>query len=435
VLHETPAPNENRTSGFSSLNRRLHGTLVKKRLLRVGSALAIALITGGVGAAQSTTLAASPASAAIRGERKAPTAPNGQIPVSGVTVPAAPFKVKFLFTFATEQPIGIVTRPDDPALYVIEKQGKIRAWTGTAFAPAPVLDIVRLVDSVNERGLLGLAFHPTKRDVLYVDYTDKRGNVIVSELPFDGATADYTKERRLLDMPKPYNEHNAGTIFFDAKGLLYVAIGDGGGSNDKFNNAQRTDVLLGKILRIDPTPGADKPYQIPKTNPFAATAIGATPRRGEIFAYGLRNPWRASLDPATGDLWIPDVGQARQEEVNRMPSGQAGWNFGWKLREGLFGSKPKGAIDPVYSYPHADGRCAVVGGALYRGAAISALTGWYVFTDVCQGKIYALKPNGASWSVVDLGERASYLTSFGVDNDGELWATSLEGQIYKMVAA
>jgi glucose/arabinose dehydrogenase len=375
------------------------------------------------------------ASAAIRSERPAPPGANGKVAVSGVTVPAAQFKVKLMPAFTAEQPIGIITRPDDPAMYVIEKQGKIRAWLGTAFAPAPVLDIVKLVDSVNERGLLGLAFHPTRKDVLFIDYTDKRGNVIVSELPFDGTTADYAKERRLLDIPKPFNEHNAGTIFFDAKGLLYVAIGDGGGSNDKFNNAQRTDVLLGKILRIDPIPGADKPYQIPKTNPFAATTLGATPRRGEIFAYGLRNPWRTSLDAETGDLWIPDVGQARQEEVNRMPGGQAGWNFGWKLREGLLGSKPKGAIDPVYNYPHADGRCAVVGGAVYRGKAISALIGSYVFTDVCKGSVVALKPNGANWRVVDLGERASYLTAFGVDNEGELWATSLEGQVYKMVPA
>jgi glucose/arabinose dehydrogenase len=401
-----------------------------------GLALAVAVMAGGVlsGSAPGGS-GSSMASAAIRSERKAPTAPNGKVPVSGVTVPAAPLKVKLTPAFTAEQPIGIVTRPDDAAIYVIEKQGKIRAWMGTAFAPTPVLDIVRLVNSVNERGLLGLAFHPTKRDVLYIDYTDKRGNVIVSELPFDGTMADYTKERRLLDIPKPFNEHNAGTIFFDPQGLLYVSIGDGGGSNDKFNNAQRTDVVLGKILRIDPTPTADKPYQIPKTNPFVNTSLGGTPRRGEILAFGLRNPWRTTLDPVTGDLWIPDVGQARQEEINRMPAGQLGWNFGWKLREGTVGSKPKGAVDPVYNYPHADGRCAVVGGAVYRGTAIGALTGWYVFTDVCQGKIYALKPNGSNWSVVDLGERASYLTAFGTDNDGELWATSLEGQIYKMVPA
>jgi glucose/arabinose dehydrogenase len=410
-------------------NRSVSGlSLTQKHF--AGAVLALVLFSG--------VLSVKPGSgvyAAIRSERPAPPGANGKVPVSGITVPAAPFKVKFLLAFATEQPIGVVARPDDPTLYVIEKQGKIRAWLGTTFAPTPVLDIVKLVDSVNERGLLGLAFHPTRREVMYVDYTDKRGHVIVSELPFDGTVADYAKERRLLDIPKPFNEHNAGTIFFDTNGLLYVAIGDGGGSNDKFNNAQRTDVLLGKILRIDPTASTDKAYQIPKTNPFTVTALGATPRRGEIFAYGLRNPWRTSLDPGTGDLWIPDVGQAREEEINRMPGGQSAWNFGWKLREGLVGSKPKGAVDPVYSYPHADGRCAVVGGVVYRGKAISALTGWYVFTDVCQGKVYALKPNGASWSVVDLGERASYLTAFGVDNDGELWATSLEGQVYKMVAA
>jgi glucose/arabinose dehydrogenase len=418
--------------------RKLRGIARSARSERlIGKLCVTAGLTGAllVGGQTIDSSANSIAQAALRNERPAPPGANGKVPVSGVTVPAAQFKVKLMPAFTAEQPIGIITRPDDPAMYVIEKQGKIRAWLGTAFAPAPVLDIVKLVDSVNERGLLGLAFHPNRRDVLYIDYTDKRGNVIVSELPFDGTTADYAKERRLLDMPKPFNEHNAGTIFFDEKGLLYIAIGDGGGSNDKFNNAQRTDVLLGKILRIDPTPSTDKPYQIPKTNPFVATTLGATPRRGEIFAYGLRNPWRTSLDPETGDLWIPDVGQARQEEVNRMPGGQAGWNFGWKLREGLLGSKPKGAIDPLYSYPHADGRCAVVGGAVYRGKAIRALTGWYVLTDVCKGSLIALKPNGSAWSVVDLGERASYLTAFGVDNEGELWATSLEGQVFKMVPA
>lgn len=421
-LHQTPQGREQ----LGARSPFVASVLTRKIL--VGALLAGALVAG-----ELAINAASVAQAAIRAERPAPKAANGKVPVSGVTVPAAGFSVDLVPAFMAEQPIGIVTRPDDATVYVIEKQGKIRAWLGTAFAPAPVLDIVRVVDSVNERGLLGLAFHPTRRDVLFVDYTDKRGNVIVSELPFDGTTADYAKERRLLNIPKPFNEHNAGTIFFDAAGLLYVAIGDGGGSNDKFNNAQRTDVLLGKILRIDPTPLGDKAYQIPKTNPFVATSLGATPRKGEIFAYGLRNPWQTSLDPVTGDLWIPDVGQARQEEINRMPGGKAGWNFGWKLREGLFGSKPKGAVDPVYNYPHADGRCAVVGGAVYRGKAIGALTGWYVFTDVCQGNVYALKPNGPGWAVVDLGKRASYLTAFGVDNEGELWATSLEGQVYRVV--
>ena len=430
MLGETSSPNGSCVLATLLAKGRPKQASVVKRRLGVGSTLAIVVSIGGVTITQNASFRAS---ASVRSERPAPPGANGKVPVSGVTVPAAPFKVKLALAFTAEQPIGIVTRPDDLNLYVIEKQGKLRAWTGTAFAPAPVLDIVRLVDSVNERGLLGLAFHPTQRDVLYVDYVDKRGHVIVSELPFDGTSADYSKERRLLDMPKPFNEHNAGTIFFDKQGLLYVAIGDGGGSNDKFNNAQRTDVLLGKILRIDPTPSADKPYQIPKSNPFVTTSLGGTPRRGEIFAYGLRNPWRTSLDATTGDLWIPDVGQAKQEEINRMPGGQAGWNFGWKLREGLAGSKPKGAVDPIYNYAHADGRCAVVGGGVYRGKAIGALTGWYVFTDVCQGKIYALRPNGTNWSVVDLGERASYLTAFGTDNDGELWATSLEGQVYRMV--
>ncbi len=336
------------------------------------------------------------------------------------------------------QPLAVVTRTEDKALYIVEKEGTIRAFENGIAHPKPILDIAKLVDSNNERGLLGLAFHPTKRDVMYIDYTDKTGTVIVSELPFDGVEANYSKERRLLSLKKPFNEHNAGTIFFDADGFLYIAIGDGGGSNDKFNNAQRTDSLLGKILRIDPTPSDGKQYSIPKSNPFAVRALGAAQQNPEIYAFGLRNPWRASLDQVTGDLWIPDVGQAAVEEINRMPNGQKGWNFGWKLREGSqtgSGPRPRGAIDPVYDYPHKDGRCAVVGGELYRGKAISALIGWYVFSDVCSGRISALRPIGDKWQAVDLGARQSYVTAFGTDQSGELYVTSLEGGVFRVDAA
>jgi glucose/arabinose dehydrogenase len=368
-------------------------------------------------------------------ERPAPTGKDGKAATTGTTMVAAPFAVSLTQIATGSQPIGVVTRADDPTLYVIEKEGRIRALENGNFRSTAVLDITSVVDSTNERGLLGLAFNPKRSDVLYIDYTDKRGVVIVSELPFDGTVANYAKERRLLQIPKPFNEHNAGTIFFDSEANLYVAIGDGGGSNDKFNNAQRTDSLLGKILRIDPTANGAKPYSIPKTNPFVTTSLGGNKRSPEIFAYGLRNPWRTSLDPLTGDLWIPDVGQNAVEEINHMPKGQSAWNFGWKLREGKSaagGPKPKGAIDPVYDYPHADGRCAVAGGAVYRGKNISALTGWYVFSDVCSGRISALRQQGNTWQAVDLGARQSYVTAFGTDQSGELYVTSLEGGIFRV---
>jgi glucose/arabinose dehydrogenase len=396
--------------------------------------LAVIASTALLSTALSLTIASS-----ANAERTAPKGKNGKVATTGTTMVPASFAVKLTPIAQANQPLAVVTRPNDEVLYIVEKQGMIRAWEKGSFRNKAVLDITQSVDTDNERGLLGLAFHPTKRDSLFIDYTNKKGDVVVSELTFDGTVADYAKERVLLQIPKPFNEHNAGTIFFDRDGLLYIAIGDGGGANDKFNNAQRTDSLLGKILRIDPTPTDAKPYSIPKANPFAATGLGATKKRGEIYAYGLRNPWRASLDAVSGDMWIPDVGQAAVEEINRMPKGKSGFNFGWKLREGRSagsGPKPRGATDPVYDYPHADNRCAVVGGEVYRGAAISALRGWYVFSDVCSGRMMALQPVGTSsqntWQPVDLGTRAPYVTSFGVDQSGELYVTSLEGGVFRI---
>jgi glucose/arabinose dehydrogenase len=371
----------------------------------------------------------------VRADRVAPISGNspGTAGTVGTTIPMAPLTVRTTRIALASQPVGAFMRSDDDTIYVVEKLGKIRAWRNGTFVEPPVLDITSIVDSDNERGLLGLAFRPDRRDVLYVDYTDKRGNVRVSELPFDGNLADLTKERNLLELKKPFNEHNAGTLLFDASGNLYVAIGDGGGSNDRFNNGQRKDVLLGKVLRIDPTPNGKTPYGIPAGNPF--TTGGPSRARPEILAYGLRNPWQISLDPDTGDLWIPDVGEHSREEINRMPQGTTGSNFGWKLREGLSsngGARPVGAVDPIYDYPHNDGRCAVVGGVVYRGAKLRVLDGMYIFGDVCTGALSVLRPSGRRWEALSLGARIPYLTSVNRMNDAELVATSLEGGIFRI---
>jgi glucose/arabinose dehydrogenase len=228
--------------------------------------------------------------------------------------------------------------------------------------------------------------------------------------------------------------------------LLYIAIGDGGSSGDPKGNAQRTDVLLGKVLRIDPKPSAGLPYSIPPENPFAgrgASSLGTVKTvkaRPEIIAFGLRNPWRATVDAETGDVWIPDVGESSVEEINRIPTGsRSAFNFGWSLREGrqsFKGPRPKNSVEPVFDYPHADGRCSVVGGVVYRGSAIPALQGRYVFGDVCSGRIQVLDdPMPGRGRASDLGARVSYLTSFGVGPDGELVATSLEGGLYRIVPA
>ena len=405
----------------------------------------------GIGAGLLATCLAGSIASPSASERKAPLGKDGAARTSGTVAPRANIELSAVEFARAEQPIGVVSRRDDQALYVIEKRGRVRSFRDGAFDPTPVLDIVARVDSANERGLLGLAFSPSTRDVLYIDYTDTRGVVHVSEIPFDGRVADIARERVLLKIPKTFNEHNAGTLSFDRNGLLYIAIGDGGSSGDPKGNAQRTNVLLGKVLRIDPKPSASLPYSIPPENPFAGrgtstlgpSGLGTVPTakaRPEILAFGLRNPWRATVDVETGDVWIPDVGESSVEEINRIPAGStAALNFGWSLREGrqpFKGPRPKNAVDPVFDYPHADGRCSVVGGVVYRGSAIGALQGRYVFGDVCTGRIQVL--DGALPSrgrASDLGTRVSYLTSFGVGPDGELVATSLEGGLFRLMPA
>lgn len=405
-----------------------------------------AALTATVAATVAMTLATGPSMA----DRKAPAGKDGKARTSGTIAPKANVVATMTQFAQAEQPIAIASRADDPSIYVVEKTGRIRSYRNGAFDSVPVLDIVGRVDSANERGLLGLAFSPKNRDVVYIDYTDKAGVVHVSEVPFDGRVADVGKERVLLKIPKPFNEHNAGTLSFDNEGLLYIAIGDGGSSGDPKGNAQRTDVLLGKILRIDPSPIGFSPYSTPSTNPFApgapATRVGALGAsskkfRSEIYAYGLRNPWRASVDATTGDVWVPDVGESDVEEINRIPSrgsadSTSALNFGWSLRQGraqFKGPRPKGSTDSVYEYPHADGRCAVVGGSVYRGTKIPALVGRYVFGDVCSGQISVLDGTApGQGKASDLGARVSYLTSFGVGPDGELIATSLEGGLYRL---
>ena len=383
-------------------------------------------------------------------DRTAPAGKDGKPRTSGTIAPRTNLTMVATQFAQAEQPVAVATRADDPAFYVVEKPGRIRTYRNGTFDPAPLIDIVSRVDSSNERGLLGLAFSPKNREVLYIDYTDRAGVVHVSEVPFDGKVADISRERVLLKIAKPFNEHNAGTLSFDAAGLLYIAIGDGGSSGDPRGNAQRTDVLLGKILRIDPTPSGNSPYSIPPTNPFAAgssatrtAALGSSSKRfaPEIYAYGLRNPWRATVDATTGDVWVPDVGESDIEEINRIPGSDSArsiraHNFGWNMRQGrtqFKGPRPRGSTDSVYEYPHADGRCAVVGGSVYRGTRAPGLVGRYVFGDVCSGKISVLDGTAPGQGrAFDLGARVSYLTSFGVGPDGELIATSLEGGLYRL---
>jgi glucose/arabinose dehydrogenase len=358
----------------------------------------------------------------------------------GTTLPATPFGVRVVLAAQVENPIALVQRAGDEAKYILEKPGRVRAIRKGVLDLTPLLDIVSRVSSTNEQGLLGIAFHPTDQKRVFLDYTDLKGSVTVSEFSFDGKTIDSSSERVILKIAKPFAEHNAGTIVFDKSGALLIGIGDGGGAGDPQNNGQRTDTLLGKVLRIIPDPSGSRPYSIPTDNPFAKDTrpLGSNrpPARPEIFAFGLRNPWRISIDRGTGDVWVPDVGQATQEEIDRIPAGTSGQNFGWRNREGTKtfkgGGRPAGASEPVYDYSHTEGRCAVVGGFVYRGTAIPALVGWYVFSDVCSGQLMALKP-GKKYTAYSLGVKVTYMTAFGEGNDGELWITSYEGSVGRLL--
>jgi glucose/arabinose dehydrogenase len=420
--------------------KRSHSLRRHRRVLAAAATLAAgALVAGGALPAGRVSAATDPGGTVPEGKgRSVPS-----LPTSGTTLPPAPGTYRLSPAGRAEQPLAVVVRPHDRAVYIAEKIGRIRQWRANVVGPA-VLDLRSVVSTTNEQGLLGLAFHPTDPTRLFVDYTDRTGAIVVSEwrsnTPTDGSPITVTPgtERILLRIAKPFNEHNAGTIVFDRTGALLIGIGDGGGSGDPKNNAQRPDVLLGKVLRIIPDPADAKPYGIPADNPFAGKTkkLGgnASRPRAEVFASGLRNPWRISVDQATGDVWVPDVGQSKFEEVNRIAKGVGGQNFGWRNREGrqaFTGGRPPGAVDPLFDYAHADNRCAIVGGFVYRGTAMPNLGGWYLFADVCSGEVMALNPTG--WKPTSLGLKISYATAFGEGPDGEPWVTSFEGPIARIV--
>jgi glucose/arabinose dehydrogenase len=331
-----------------------------------------------------------------------------------------------------EQPLAIAIRTGDPSLYVAEKTGRVVAIRDGRVAAHPVLDLSNAVSLGGEQGLLGLAFSPDGR-YLYVNYTDVNGDTRIVGYAMRGDRAVPASRRQVLFVDQPYDNHNGGDLVFGPDGDLYIGLGDGGSGGDPEGNGQSLGTLLGKMLRIEPTPTGPEPYRVPGDNPFVNDA-GARP---EIWAYGLRNPWRYSFDPATGDLWIADVGQSAWEEIDRVPAGSPGGeNFGWNLLEGTHryaGAAPPGAVPPVYEYPHTGGGCVVIGGDVYSGSAIPALVGAYVFADFCLGTLQAIRiqPDGAV-EHLDLGATLPNVSSFGTDGAGELYATSLDGGVYRL---
>jgi len=326
-------------------------------------------------------------------------------------------------------------------LFVVEQAGRIWALRDGAPLPEPFLDIIPLVGSNgNERGLLSVAFHPrfAENGQLFVGYTARNGDNTVARYnrSDNPDRVDAASGTVLLAVPDPAPNHNGGLVKFGPDGYLYIGMGDGGGGGDPFGNGQNLDALLGKLLRIDVD--GDAPYAVPADNPF----VGQDGARPEIWAYGLRNPWRFAFDRATGDLFVADVGQNAYEEVHFQPAASAGGeNYGWNTMEGATcynaeRCEQDGLQLPVAVYPHGGdaGGCSITGGYVYRGAQFPQLAGTYLYTDYCSGNLWALRQADGAWQSELVGRLAISASSFGEDEAGELYLTDGDGGgLYRLV--
>lgn len=321
-------------------------------------------------------------------------------------------------------------------IFVLEQGGVIRIVQGGAILPDPFMDITGQVGSGgNEQGLLGLAFHPDyeSNGLFFVNYTDLNGDTVISrfQVSADANVADPASEKILLQVDQPFANHNGGNLEFGPDGYLYSGLGDGGSQGDPNGNGQSQAAYLAKLLRIDVNSG--DPYGIPADNPFASG--GGLP---EIWALGFRNPWRFSFDRATGDLYIADVGQNQWEEVDYLPAGSPGGaNFGWNIMEGNHpyqGDATDGMIGPVTEYEHGN-RCSITGGYVYRGQALPAWNGVYFYGDYCSGEILGLVHNAdSSWESRLLYDTGFLITSFGLDEAGEIYVLDRNGGLYQLQA-
>ncbi|MFN0028237.1 MAG: PQQ-dependent sugar dehydrogenase [Acidimicrobiales bacterium] len=351
-------------------------------------------------------------------------------------------RLRQLATFT--EPLAIATRPDDPApgrFYVVERAGLIRAVEqGGSVVEPPVADLRALTAPGGERGLLGLAFSPDGAK-LYVNYTDLDGNTNVDELTLTPAgLADPTSRRQVLFIEQPFANHNGGHLAFGPDAMLYIGTGDGGSGGDPQGFAQNPASLLGKMLRIDPTPGATEPYTVPADNPF----VGRSGIRPEIWSLGLRNPWRYSFDEATGDLWIGDVGQNAMEEIDVVRAAEGlgkGVNYGWNAFEGTSryaqGVEVSNLVQPYAEYGHGSGAnqgCSITGGVVYRQRKIPNLAGAYLYADFCVPGIRALDADGDPVPVVIVDQPAG-VASFGLDRDGDVLVVDLAGGLHRLEAA
>jgi len=336
-------------------------------------------------------------------------------------------------------PVYVTSPADDPRLFVVEQQGRIRIVESGQLVATPFLDISQRVSSGGERGMLSIAFHPQYRTngFFFVYFTGPSGEIRVERFTVSGNAnvATPASAKVILTVPHPRSNHNGGLALFGPDGMLYLGPGDGGGAGDPDSNGQNTNTLLGALLRIDVDSG--DPYSIPAGNPYA----GVTGARGEIWAIGLRNPWRFAFDAQAGNLYVADVGQGRLEEVSVVRADRAGVNYGWNILEGTAcynaaTCNRQGLELPALEYDHSGGACSITGGFVYRGTAIPEIAGNYFYSDYCAGFLKSFRyVNGAAtdertWSVGNAGN----VTSFGQDAAGELYLVA-GSRVYRIVRA
>jgi glucose/arabinose dehydrogenase len=338
-------------------------------------------------------------------------------------------------------PVDLQSPAGDCRMFVVEQGGRIRILRNGAITSTPFLDITARLSSGGERGLLGLAFHPryAENGRFFVNYTNRNGDTHIAEFranPASSDTADAGSEKLILFVSQPFSNHNGGGLAFGPEGFLYIGLGDGGSGGDPQGNGQSLGTHLGKMLRIDVDSGS--PYGVPRDNPF----IGRSGARGEIWAYGLRNPWRFAFDRTNGNLVIADVGQNAVEEID-LGLRSGGENFGWNVTEGndcfrpSSGCSRNGLTMPMVVYGHGSGACSVTGGVVYRGRRMPFLHGTYFYSDYCQPFVRSFRIENLG--AVDqrdrtgeLGRGLNRVSAFGTDSDGEAYIIDHDGEIYRI---
>lgn len=335
------------------------------------------------------------------------------------------------------EPVYLTAPAGDPRLFIVEQPGRIRIVENGDLVRRPFLDIVSKVRSGGEQGLLSVAFHPQYRanGFLFVNYTDKNGDTRIERytVSADRNAVDARSAKLILMIDQRYSNHQGGLNLFGPDGMLYIGMGDGGSQGDPHGNGQNRNVLLGKLLRINVDRG--DPYSVPAANPYAKGG-----GRGEIWALGLRNPWRFAFDRVSGLLYIADVGQDKFEEINVVPMSTAGVNYGWDRMEGpsCYGSRgcdQTGLRSPAVSYPQENSACSVIGGFVYRGQKIPEIEGQYFYSDYCNSWLRSFAVSDArvteqhEWPIGKLGS----IVSFGEDSQGELYICTSSGRVYRII--